>query len=253
MLRSLVGSGVHGIALEGRDDRDEMGVYFETETAVLASTVVGPKREDYTFRSADEGQRSKPGDLDLTLYSLRKYLSLAIKGNPTALLPLFAPSSDLVEVNVFGAQLRGLRYAFLSAEAVERFLGYMAAQRKNMMLDGRSRGVPYRPELVEQYGWDTKYGSHALRLAYQGHEIATKGTLTLPMPPNERANVLRVKRGELSRDATEAAILKLEEWTMQALTNGKLAVPAKPDRAKIAAWAVKAQKEFWAEPEGFWQ
>lgn len=29
ILRSVVGSGVHGIATEGTDDHDEMGVYIE--------------------------------------------------------------------------------------------------------------------------------------------------------------------------------------------------------------------------------
>ena len=29
------------------------------------------------------------------MYSLRKYLRLAIKGNPTALLPLYAPPGDV--------------------------------------------------------------------------------------------------------------------------------------------------------------
>ena len=48
------------------------------------------------------------------------------------------------------------------------------------MLGQSKRNVPNRPELIEKYGWDVKYGSHALRLAYQGFEIASTGTLSLP-------------------------------------------------------------------------
>ena len=95
ILRSVVGSGVHGIATEGTDDHDEMGVYIEPPGWVLG---VERHREDYIWRTQPEGARSGHGDTDLVLYSLAKYLRLAIKGNPTVMLPLFAPEASLVVV-----------------------------------------------------------------------------------------------------------------------------------------------------------
>ncbi|HUY44275.1 MAG TPA: nucleotidyltransferase domain-containing protein [Streptosporangiaceae bacterium] len=50
--------------------------------------------DHYVFRTQPEGARSGPGDTDLVMYSLRKYLRLAVKGNPTALLPLYAHRPD---------------------------------------------------------------------------------------------------------------------------------------------------------------
>lgn len=35
ILRTVVGSGVHGIAIPGTDDHDEMGVYIEPPEVVL--------------------------------------------------------------------------------------------------------------------------------------------------------------------------------------------------------------------------
>ncbi len=78
------------------------------------------------------------------------------------------------------------------------------------MLGQSKRNVPNRPELIEQYGWDVKYGSHALRLAYQGHEIASTGALSLPLPQLERERVLAVKRGQVPRDEVSAEIGRLE-------------------------------------------
>ena len=95
ILRSVVGSGVHGIAIEGTDDHDEMGVYIEPPEWILG---VERHREDYIWRTQPEGVRSGHGDTDLVLYSLRKYLRLAIKGNPTVMLPLFAPEESLIVV-----------------------------------------------------------------------------------------------------------------------------------------------------------
>jgi len=109
ILRSVVGSGVHGIAIAGTDDHDEMGVYVEPPAYALG---VQRRREDYIYRTQPEGARSGPGDIDLIMYSLRKYLRLAMKGNPTALLPLFAPEESLITMTELGQELRENRFAF---------------------------------------------------------------------------------------------------------------------------------------------
>jgi predicted nucleotidyltransferase len=241
ILRSVVGSGVHGIALAGFDDRDELGVYIEPADWALGAT---EHREDYISRTQPEGVRSGHGDVDLVMYSLRKYLRLAVKGNPTVLLPLFAPLELLVVATRAGEELRELRSAFLSQQAVERFLGYMRSQHERML--GQSRkNVPNRPELIERFGWDVKYGSHALRLAYQGREIATTGSLTLPLPAEEREQVLAVKRGQVPRDKVSAEIGEIETQLRELLDEGRTPLPPVADLARIDAWAVAAQRRHW--------
>lgn len=242
ILRSVVGSGVHGIAIAGTDDHDEMGVYVEPPAYVLGVTTY---REDYISRTQPEGARSGPGDVDLVLYSLRKFLRLAMKGNPTALIPLYAPRSDLLVTSDLGWSLRDSRHWFLSQEAIWRFLGYMHSQHERMLGRGKRNRVPNRPELVERYGWDVKYGSHALRLAHQGFEIASRGTLTLPLEPDVRERVLAVKRGEVGRDEVSAEITALEVAVMALLGEGATAVPEHPDRDAIQAWSVEAHRSHW--------
>lgn len=241
ILRSVVGSGVHGIAIEGTDDHDEMGVYIEPPEWVLG---VERHREDYIWRTQPEGVRSGHGDTDLVLYSLRKYLRLAVKGNPTVMLPLYAPEESLVVLTPLGEELRALRGAFLSQLAVERFLGYMRSQHERMLGQSK-RNVPNRPELIEQYGWDVKYGSHALRLAHQGFQIASTGNLTLPMPDRERARVLAVKRGEVPRDEVSAEISRLESAVRSLLDEGRSPLPRAADLDRISAWAIAAQRRHW--------
>lgn len=242
ILRSVVGSGVHGIAIEGTDDHDEMGVYIEPPEYVLG---VAARREDYISRTQPEGVRSGPGDTDLVLYSLRKYLRLAMKGNPTALIPLYAPESDLIVTSDLGWVLRDNRHWFLSTEAVERFLGYMTAQHERMLGGGRRNRVPNRPELIEKYGWDTKYGSHALRLAYQGYELASQGTLTLPLEPTIRARVLAVKRGEVPIDEVATEITNVAAVIRELIDDGKCAVPDRPNREAIESFSVHAHRQHW--------
>jgi uncharacterized protein len=52
ILRTVVGSGVHGIAIDGIDDRDEMGVFIEPPANVLG---LRTPVEHYVFRTQPEG------------------------------------------------------------------------------------------------------------------------------------------------------------------------------------------------------
>jgi hypothetical protein len=242
ILRTVVGSGVHGIAVEGTDDHDEMGIFIEPSSIVIG---LDTPMDHYIARTQPEGARSGPGDIDRTIYSLRKYLRLAVKGNPTALLPLFAPPKDVLVRTPLGESLRGMRYSFLSMDAARRFLGYMEAQRQRMMGEGRQSAVPNRPELVERYGWDVKYGSHALRLAYQGLEIVRTAHLTLPLPEEIRYRVLSVKAGEFSRADVALEILNLEEEVDRRLRTSDTPLPEHADVAQISAWSVLAHQRHW--------
>ena len=89
ILRGLVGSTVHGLNVnDGIEDRDEMGICIEPFEEAMA---LWAPFEQFIYRTAAEregraGARSTAGDLDLTIYSLRKWTRLALKGNPTIML-----------------------------------------------------------------------------------------------------------------------------------------------------------------------
>ena len=242
ILRSVVGSGVHGIAIAGTDDHDEMGVYIEPPALALGLV---SRQNHYIWRTQPEGARSGPGDTDLVMYSLRKYLQLAIKGNPTVLLPLYAPKTDLIICQPLGQELRELAPDMLSQQAAQRFLGYLNSQHKRMLGQDKQSRVPNRPELIERYGWDVKYGSHALRLAYQGYEITRFGQLSLPLPDAERQEVLAVKRGEIPQAEVSIRISKLESATVALLASGQTPLPEHANLNKVSKWAIDAQRRHW--------
>lgn len=242
ILRTVVGSGVHGIAIEGTDDHDEMGIFVEPRENIYG---LGPALDHHIWRTQPEGVRSGPGDTDLVIYSLRKYLRLAVKGNPTALIPLFAPESDVLVSSDIGESLRAIRTLFLSQEAVRRFLGYMQRQHERMLGGGKRNRVPNRPELVEKYGWDTKYGSHAIRLALQGWEIVSTGHLSLPMDDANRAHVLAVKRGEVPQAEVSAEISGIEQDIRRTLDSGACLLPERPHLPTISQWATEAHERHW--------
>jgi hypothetical protein len=259
ILRTVVGSEVHGIAIEdtptdsgsgslaGHPDRiqgadhDEMGINIEPPELVIG---LRDPMDHYVYRTQPEGARSGPGDTDLVMYSLRRYLRLATKGNPTALLPLFAPVEAILVITPLGEQLRELGPALLSQAAVRRFLGYMTAQLDRML--GRASGAPSRPELVARYGYDTKFASHALRLAYQGLEVVRDGRLTLPMPDAQRQHVRSVKQGDEPDPAVVvAAIETVASEVEDRLSSGRTPLPAEPDWDRVSSWSVRAHRQHW--------
>jgi hypothetical protein len=113
--------------------------------------------------------RSGPGDLDLTVYSLRKFMRLATQGNPSILVGLFAPPEKQVVSTKLGREMLALIPAIACRNHGRRFLGYMRAQRER--LEGVRGGKhTNRPELIETFGFDTKYAMHMVRLGVQGVE-----------------------------------------------------------------------------------
>lgn len=163
ILQVTVGSTLHGLALGGTDDRDEMGVAVEPPELALGSR----RFEHWVYRTQPEGMRSGPGDLDLSVYALHKYARLVLGGNPTMMLPLYAPDADCVLLTPLGRELRAHAALFASRKVGERFLGYLRAQ-KERLLGERGQMRVNRPELIEAHGFDCHQESETEFLTEQG-------------------------------------------------------------------------------------
>lgn len=238
ILRAEVGSTVHGTNVSDQGDRDEMGIAIEP-----MHYVIGMRHWETTvLRTAPEGQKSGPGDLDLQTHSLRKFCRLAAKGNPTVLLPLFVPESALMEVNQLGRELIERRSMFLSRECGKAFLGYMIAQRAKLANERGGRHGS-RPELVEKYGFDTKYAGHIIRLGYQGVELMTTGHMSLPMQQEHRDDVLAVRTGHWTLERTLSRAGELERDLRDSLDTGPL--PDHADEDAINAFLSDAYCRAW--------
>lgn len=82
--------------------------------------------EQYEYHSAWErpgglANRSGADDLDVIIYSARKWVRLALGGNPTVLLPLFVPEDEIVAATAAGHELRANADRIASRRAAERF------------------------------------------------------------------------------------------------------------------------------------
>jgi hypothetical protein len=255
VLRAQVGSGVHGTSVAGQDDRDEMGLCLEPPQFVTGlarvpsglsrtATVEFEQFHRHTVWDSPGGlaNRSGAGDLDVVVYSARKWSRLALAGNPSVLLLLFVPDEEVVYRDEIGAELTANAHRFVSALAGERFLGYLQAQKAAMT--GEVGAHTNRPELVAEHGYDTKYAMHALRLGLQGVELLATGRISLPVPEPDRAYLRSVRRGELGLAEVLDAITDVED-RLTAL-RASSAVPPEPDRAWVDDWLHRSYLSFWS-------
>jgi hypothetical protein len=238
IFRAVVGSSVHGLALEGQDDRDEMGICIEPPEYVMGLE----KFEQWVYRTQPEGARSGPGDLDLTIYSLRKFARLAAQGNPSILTLLYAPAESMVVHTEWARDLLVNRSMFASQEAGKRFLGYLISQ-KQRLLGERGQMRVKRPELLEAHGYDTKYAGHMLRLGYQGVEYMRTGNLTLPMPESVRSRILSVRRGEVDFNDVLTEVGEVENLLEDLI--GMTLLPKHANKKLIGEMLSEMHLDFW--------
>lgn len=256
VLRVQVGSGVHGTSVDGQDDRDEMGICLEPSRFVTGlarvpdaaagdgSSVPFEQYERHTAwdRPGGLAERSGAGDLDVLVYSARKWCRLALAGNPTVLLVLFVPDEEVVHRDEAGAELVANAHRFVSRLAADRFLGYLRSQRAAMT--GEVGAHTNRPELVAAHGYDTKFAMHALQLGLQGQELLSSGRITLPVASPGLDRLRAVRRGEVGLadvvadiDAAEAELERLRDSSD---------VPPEPDHAWVDDWLHRSHLAYWA-------
>jgi hypothetical protein len=253
LLLVQVGSGVHGTSIDGQDDRDEMGLCAEPPEFVTGiGRVVTPTGQRIPFeqyelhtaweRSGGLAERSGAGDLDIVVYSARKWAGLAAAGNPTVLLPLWVPEDEVVTNTDAGRTLRAHADRFLSKNVADRFLGYLANQKRAMTGEPGARAA--RSSLIGEHGYDTKYAMHAVRLGLQGVELLTTGRLTLPVPEPHRSELRAVRTGRWPLADVLARLADLEDGLRRLGAANDL--PVEPDWAWINGWLHEAYTRHWA-------
>lgn len=237
ILKGLVGSTVHGLSNPGTDDRDEMGVCIEPREYIL-----GLKRFDHCVaRTQPDGEPSGPGDVDLTIYGLRKFVRLAMKGSPTALILFFVRGDDLLECTPAGKQLQDLLPAVLSRKTGRAFLGYLSGQAQKLSEPSASR----TREMSVEHGYDTKYAMHALRIGHQGTELLETGTITLPMGEPTRSHLRQVRAGVPS---LEEILAEIDDVTakLESLVRS-VELPPDPDHLAVNEFLVETYQSYWRE------
>ncbi len=241
--RVVIGSTIHGLTVAETDDLDLMGVRVESPQEALG---LGHPFEQHVWRTQPEGEPSGPGDVDLSVYSLRKYLRLVANGNPTVLNLLFVPKEYRFIESPLADELRSLVPLIVSREAAMRYLGYLRQQRERLTGErGQKRTGASRKRFIGLHGYDTKYAMHMCRLGLQGVELLETGKITLPMPEGLREPLMAIRSGNATLESAVNWARVLEE-KLETLRD-KSRLPEHPDRPQLERWMVSAYLREWTK------
>lgn len=204
ILRTVVGSQAHGLAVAG-SDRDE------------ASIVVAPTRLVLGL-DRDEAIGSAALSADHVAHEAERACRLAMSANPTVLESICGP---VLECDEWGEGLRALTPAFLSRPRVlAAYAGYAASQL---------RMLRERHPLGTRRG--DKHARHVFRLLEQGRRLLETGRVHVRVV--ERAWYLE----ELPRlDLPE--VERLAERESARLRAAGSVLPEAPDRERVQEWLV---------------
>jgi len=229
------GSELHGAKIGDTHDLDIYGVYVEPPELALGLQDF----EHFTWSTGGDHRRNTPDDVDITFYSLKKWATLAAKGNPTALHFLFAGDASHATWQI----IQDGRPAFLARESAEQFLGFVKAQVQRVTGE-RGRGAKgQRPEIEEEFGYDTKAAMHSCRLLYECMELMQKGTITLPRP--EKDLLIEIRKGCWSLERFLDEINRLCQMAEDAAKASQL--PESVDRQTISRLVAKAYLQHWTK------
>lgn len=232
ILLGEYGSVAQGTANEN-SDHDYMGVVLEPEEYVIGLEKYETKR----VSDVPTGQKSLPGGTDTTYHSLRKFVSLCAQGNPTVGSVLHLPKYELL--TEIGESLIASRDLFWSARAGHAYLGYLQSQIKSLLDPSRQRA-----ELVEQFGYDTKFGYHAYRLGIQGVTYMRDKTPMLPLTGRNLSFAKEIRAGQVELESLlsvlDSVAGQLTEYLQDSTT-----IPDQPDYEAINVWLIEAHQAYW--------
>lgn len=221
LLSGVVGSTAYGLAHAG-SDIDRLGVF-----AAPTESFHG------LHRPTESHVTTHP---DRTLHEAAKWCRLALACNPTAMELVWLESWETR--TALGAELIGLRQAFLSAARVrDAYLGYATGQFRRL----RDRGDGSSSQRSRKR--DAKHARHLVRLLQQGAELHATGRLTIRLSDPDAVRAT----GERIADEPERAVELIARAGERFDEPGVL--PERPDTAAVEAWLLRVRAAHYTAPE----
>lgn len=165
-------------------------------------------------------------EYDFNVFSIVKYFRLLTDNNPNIIDSLFTRREDVWHCTEIGNMIRDNRKIFLHKGSYHKYKGYAFSQMHKIR--SLTRHDSKRKDLIEKYGYDTKFGAHCVRLLLQIQQILIENDLDL----KRNSDILKsIRNGDWKLEDLEKWFFSKERDLESVYANSKL--PAYPDEKKI--------------------
>ena len=225
ILKVRTGSHCHGTALPTSDE-DIRGVCIPDE---------------HYFLGIKTFEQYENKETDTVIYGWQKFLHLAIKGNMSIMNIMFVHKKDILFKDEFGDRLLAFRENFLTGKIINAAYGFCKSQIHKM---ARSHGdCGNRKELVDKYGYDTKFAYHAVMITNMSIDLLKSGVYQPLRSPSEQKLLLSIRKGEIPHEKVMEILQQnlLTIKTLEIITD----LPKEPDGEKISEFSVNFLKDYF--------
>ncbi|MEK4006460.1 nucleotidyltransferase domain-containing protein [Paenibacillus sp. FSL H3-0333] len=182
----------------------------------------------------EQKERKEP---DEVIYSLKKFIKLALENNPNIIDALFVNEKHIIFINDYGKELINIRDQFLSKRVYKTYGGYAVAQLKKLTSVDKN-AIGKRAKTIAKYGYDTKNALHLIRLLNMGIEILSGQGVNVFRHDRDYLNEIR--NGKYKLEEIKEEYQRLNELLDDAFAKSKL--PEEPNVDLINEWLINTQK-----------
>lgn len=178
-------------------------------------------------KSGGKNFRNTKDDIDVNIIHINKFVKDAMLGVPNNIEILFVRPKDYLKVTPLGQILIDHRHLFLSKHIQKKFAGYAYSQIQK--LKTKKENHTGRQELVDHFGYDTKFFMHSIRLLTSAIEILETGDYSTYRP--NRQLLLDCRNGIYTFEEALKMVEMYDHQLKVALEKSQL--PKTPDYQKI--------------------
>lgn len=179
IYKILSGSHAHGTNIPTSDE-DVRGIWL-------------PSIDDHLKFEDPQEIRELPGQEDVVIHPIKKFMFLSMQGNPNVLDWLYVDKKLILHINDAGKEIRENRLVFLGKHIYHRMKGYADGEMKSMMSVSGKTGAKRKIE-IKKYGYSPKCAMNAIRILQEGAELLRDKVITLPRPNHKELR--KIKMGE---------------------------------------------------------
>ena len=235
---TIFGSMAYGCN-ENESDVDVVGFCIPPKEQVfphLAGHIPGfgrqaPHFEQYLQHHIEDKDAGK--SYDLTVYSIVKYFQLLMDNNPNIIDSLFIPRECIILSTQIAEKVRENKHLFLHKGLKHKYSGYAYSQLNKINSKEPVEGK--RKELVDKFGYDTKFAMHLVRLINYAEELLTTGDLDM----RRNSEMLKhIRRGGWTKEEL-IKWFSSKEKELDNLYKNNTTLPHKPEEEKIKSLLIE--------------